>query len=103
MIGSAIAIRFYAKKPWLIALAFWAVYLVIGLLFVSQVASSLDWWLGMALSFLIFMALATFWLKLAPVIGIICFAFAYVIDFVIMYVMAMLGFSLSSLLGGIGL
>lgn len=101
MIGSLLAIRFYARKPWLIALAFWAVYLVIGLLFVSQVASSLDWWLGIALSFLIFMALATFWLKLHFIIGIICFALAYVIDFAIMYALAMIGISFSSLLGGL--
>jgi len=103
MIGSALAIRYIAKKPWMIALAFWAVYFIIGLIFVTKLLTSISsgWWLGIVISFLIFMALTTFWLKLHTMIAVICFAVAYVLDYVIMLALASMGISLSSLFGGL--
>jgi len=102
MIGSAISIRYVGKKPWILALSFWAVYLIIGLLFVTAIVSATSfWWLGILFSFAIFMALAIYWMKLNIMVSAIAFAVAYVLDFVIMYILASFGFSLSSLFGGI--
>jgi len=103
MIGSAIAMRYIGKKPWILAIAFWAVYLIIGLIFVTSISSSFGWWLGLVLSLVVFMGLAIYWMRLAPIIAIVAFAVTYVVDFAIMYFMAIAGFSLASLLGGIGL
>lgn len=102
MIGSLLAMRFYAKKPWFLAFAFWAVYLIVGIVFGTMILNSLPTTLifvgGIAFSFIVFVGLAIYWLRLAPMISIIAFAVAYVIDYVIMMMLATVGFSLGSLL-----
>ena len=88
MIGSLLAMRFYAKKPWIIAAEFWAVYLIIGILFGSTVTAIMPPALMMVGSilfgFIVFMALALYWLKIPMIISVIAFAVTYVIDYVIM-------------------
>jgi len=88
VIGSLLAMRFYAKKPWIIAAEFWAVYLIIGILFGSTVTAIMPPALMMVGSilfgFIVFMALALYWLKMPTMISIIAFAVTYVIDYVIM-------------------
>lgn len=102
MIGSALAIRYYAHKPWIVALSFWAVYLIIGIIGISAIISVVPIAvLGIALSLFVFLALAIYWIHLPPLMAIIAFAIAYVLDFIIMYFLAIFGFSITSLLGGL--
>jgi len=95
MIGSLLAMRFYAKKPWIIAAEFWAVYLIIGIIFGGTITTMMPQALmligGILFSFIVFMALALYWLKIPMMISIIAFAVTCVIDYIIMMGIAMYG------------
>lgn len=102
MIGSLLAIKFAAKKSWQIAIAFWAIYLIIGLFGIGIIVTAFPFpVIGIFLSFLLFMALAVGWLKIAPMLSLISFAVAYLIDWIILFFLATIGVTITSLTGGI--
>ena len=92
MIGSLLAARYVAKKPWLVSGIFWALVFIAGL-FMGAYLGGLAYFL-LIISFFVFIAVAYFYLKVNPwPTGIIMFAVAYVIDFAIAMFIGTLGMS----------
>lgn len=105
MIGALLSLKIYGKEPWTRALMFWAVYLVIGLVFGSAVIGFIPTTeatfilaAGIIFSILVFVGLAMFWFKYNRTKALIAWAIAYAID----YALGMIGISVAlftSLLG----
>ena len=101
MIGSLLSMRFYIKKPWMQSIMFWAVYLIIGIFVGSMIITQLPTAMmligGILISFVIFMALAMYWMGIDQKRSIIAFIIAYAID----YVIGMIGITTALITGGL--
>jgi len=78
--------RLIGGKPWMQALVFWVVILIIGF------ALSTQYYLGILITLAsigIFIALAHFWYKLSWIKSIIVWFAAFVIDIIIVYVIVL--------------
>ena len=106
MIGAIISMKFIGRKPWLISILFWFVYLILMSAIVFGTTGLLPIpFLSLALSILVFCALAHYWLKFPWIMALKLFAVAFLIDLLIMAIIIfafagwMVGYLMPSLQG----
>jgi len=93
MIGALLAARFVAKKPWGMSALFWAILLVIGIVVGTVTGGGLI--VSAILGLIIFLGVAWFYLKVAPIwLGIGMYIFSLVTNLIISWL-------ISSISGGI--
>jgi len=86
VIGAFVSMKFAGGKPWMQALVFWVVILIIGF------ALSTQNYLGILITLAsigIFIVLAHLWYKLSWIKSIIVWFAAFVIDIIIVYVIVL--------------
>jgi len=87
MIGALLAARFVAKKPWGISAIFWAILLVIGLVVGTVMGGNLI--LSFILGLIIFLGVAWFYLKVAPIwLGLMMYIFSFIVNIIISWLLA---------------
>jgi len=87
MIGSLLAARFVAKKPWMQSIIFWAIVFFIGLLMVFVL--DVGWILSFIIGIIVFLGVAWYYLKVMPFwLGIIMYIVSVVINYAISYLLS---------------
>lgn len=87
MIGSLLAARFVAKKPWLQSIIFWAILFFIGLIVVF--ALNTGFILSLIIGLAIFLGVAYYYLKVHPIwLGLIMYVVSLAINYAISYFLA---------------
>ena len=84
MIGSLLAARFVAKKPWLQSIIFWAILFFIGLIVVF--AFNAGFIVSLVIGLAIFLGVAWYYLKVHPIwLGLTMYIVSLVINYAISY------------------
>ena len=87
MIGSLLAARFVAKKPWGISALFWAILLVVGMVVNAFLGPGIV--VSVILGLVIFLAVAFYYLKVHPVwTGLIMYVVSFIINYIIAWLLA---------------
>lgn len=84
MFGSLISVHYIGKKNWMISAEFWIAYLVIGLILGMIISIPI---LVTILTIAAFFFLAMKWLRMKAGPAALMFAFAFIIDIIIVYIM----------------
>ena len=90
--------KFVGKKTWVLSILFWFVYFIIMMAVTYMISMAIAIpFIGLALSIVIFCALAHYWFKFPWIMALKLFAVAFVIDFlIIMMIVVALGFSITA-------
>ena len=87
MIGALLAARFVAKKPWGVSAIFWAILLILGLVFGTVMGTNLI--VLFILGLVIFLGVAWFYLKVPPIwLGVGMYIFSYIVNIVISWLLS---------------
>ena len=87
MIGALLAARFVAKKPWGVSAIFWAILLILGLVFGTVMGTNLI--VLFILGLVIFLGVAWFYLKVPPIwLGVRMDIFSYIVNIVISWLLS---------------
>jgi hypothetical protein len=85
MIGALLSMKFLGKKPWIQALGFWIIILIINM--ALAIGASKIGIMITLLSILVFILVAHYGFKLTWILSIVVWFVAFIIDIIIVYIL----------------